>query len=106
MKQRVTNEEQIEQALTDWNAVKNFQGSVAFRLLVEPIQMEIEELARSYEARTLQEMATVKGQYKGLRAILDYMEKYERLGKAALEAKQIAELRKLKEQKQFDSRDL
>ena len=106
MKQRITNEEQIEQALKDWEAVKVFKNGRTYELIIKPIEDEIEELGRSYEAKTLQEMATVKGQYKGLRAIFDYMEKYERIGLAALEMKKLAEQRRLKDQREFDSRDL
>lgn len=106
MKQRISNEEQIEQALKDWEAVKVFKNGRTYELTVKPIEDEIEKLGRSYEAKTLLEMATIKGEYKGLKRILDIIDGYERSGRSALEAKQMLEQKRLKEQREFDSRDL
>lgn len=93
----------IEQKLKAQAAIQAFKKSDAYELLITPVEAALEKLKYSYECKTLQEMAELKGQHRGLTFIPDLIAIYEKDGTIAQE--KILKQQKIESQV-IDSTDL
>lgn len=99
-------EENLEHALKNQEAIKSFQVSEAYNLLITPIQESLQELKSSYDCKTLQEMASLKGERKGLKFVLDLLDQYEQAGIRAQETIEKQDRRRKLDEVEIDSTSL
>jgi hypothetical protein len=99
-------EENLEQALRNLEAIKAFEVSPAYDLIVKPLQAQYDSLKTAYDCKTLQEIATLKGKEIGFRYVLDLIKLYNDQGQMAQEAIQKLEEKKRLANQEFDSTNL
>lgn len=100
------HEENIQEALKEYAAIQLFLQSDAYKLLIEPLKEKLASLKNAYDCKTTLEMATLRGEHKGLSFTLELLESYNRAGQLAKEAaEKIANKRRLNEM-EIDSTSL
>jgi len=87
-------------------AILAFERSDAYKLLIEPLKQEREDLKHAYDCTTIREMAMLKGRRLGLDFLIDLMEQYIKDGMIAEEQAQRMEARRLQEEEEIDSSTL
>jgi len=100
------HEDNLQETLKEYAAIQLFKQSDAYKLLIVPLEERLATLKNAYDCETTEEIATLKGEYKGLSFLIDLIESYNRAGELAKEsADKIANKRRLDEM-QIDSTDL
>lgn len=99
-------EQQITEALQKLDAIELFKRSDAYKLLILPLQAEIDSLKNAYDCKTLQELATLKGLKQGLSFVTDQIESIIQSGDSARLAGAELQKRKEFEAQEIDSTDL
>jgi hypothetical protein len=86
--------------------IEQFKKTEAYKLIMGALTEEINKLKNSYDCKTLQEIATLKGEYKGLTFIPDIIVQYEQAGIISQEKVLKIQKRKAIEESEIDSTDL
>jgi hypothetical protein len=75
----------LEFAISRLSAIEAFEGGPTYPLLVKPLLEKLESLKYSYDCKSLQEMATLKGLKEGLSYLPVLIETIKREGEQARE---------------------
>lgn len=106
----MTRQEQQEAIIHDITkkaiAIEQFIKSDAHTLIMDAIQEEINKLKNSYDCKTLQEIATLKGEYRGLTFLPNLIAGIRQSGEIANEQAIKIEKKKALESEDIDSTDL
>ena len=97
--------ENIENALKNLEAIKQFEGIDAYKLIIEPLKQEIDSLKHAYKMK-VEDAKRFDGYYEGLKFILDLLDSYKKNGEIANEAQLRLEEKERKNNIEIDSTDL
>ena len=97
--------ENIEEALKNYEAIKQFEGIEAYKLVIEPLQKEIDSLKHAYKLK-VKEAERFDGYYDGLKFVLDLLESYKSQGELAYERQEKLRKQFEKQNEEIDSTDL
>lgn len=86
--------------------VEAFKKSEAYKLIMGALGEEIAKLKNSYDCKTLQEIATLKGEHKGLTFIPNLIAGIEQAGQISQERVLKIQQRKAIEEQEIDSTSL
>lgn len=81
----MSRQQLLDEKIKKAAAIQAFRESDAWKLLMEPLQEELEGLKSAYDCKTLQEIATLKGVHLGLSFIPRLITGIEREGQLAKE---------------------
>lgn len=98
-------QEHIESRLKNLEAIKAFESSEAFTLLILPLQERIESMKHAYKMK-VETAKRYDGLWEGLNFVLDLLEQYKQDGQLAQETEAKIARKKFLEEQEIDSRDL
>lgn len=95
----------IDEALKNYSAIKQFEGLEAFKLIIEPLKKELDGLKHAYKLK-VEDAKRFDGYYEGLKFVLDLLDAYKIQGELAYERQDKLRKQLEKENEEIDSTNL